>query len=312
VAERREGRPYVWTAEDGLLLRERVLPLETAGEMLNAAEEALRRGDLVTAEALFRQGADAADDDPGPVGGGTAADGSALDGADWRSLAMLRLGWLYGLQDRAAQARIAVSGAAGGTGGVGEIADAFLAAYDTADAPRALAAALAARPYVTAGMNPDEVLWPGYVLAAWVTKHGVDTLGDEPATTLRIDLGLPIREVAVADLDGDGADEVAVVLERPAGALARTPDQPADLWVVDPGEPVAVAIPVTSGDLHLAEPAELPSGPGLNLTGAEASFILGWDNNVPALFSAEPPHVLVAYPPGRDPRVGYEPCVVHP
>jgi hypothetical protein len=286
---------------------------ETAAELANVAEEALRKGDLDTAEALFRQAADAADDVPvRTVPGAAASDGPATESVDWQALSMLRLGWLYAIQGRSAQARIAVSGALGGTGGVGEIADAFLAAYDTADAPRALAAALAARPYVTAGMNPDEVLWPGHILAAWITKHGIETLGDEPATTLRIDLGLPIREVAVADLNGDGADEVVVVLERPAETLARYPDQPADLWVIDPGEPVAVALPVTAGDLHLGEPAELPNGPGMNLMGAKASFILGWDNNVPALFFAEPPHVLLAYPPGRDPRVGYEPCVVHP
>ncbi len=290
-----ETRTYAWTPDAGLHLVERKTAVHTPQEAANTAEAALRHGDLDSAEALFRL-AEAGDPE---------VDGND-DGVDWHALAMLRLGWLYAMEGRTAQARIAVAAAVGGGGGIGEIADSFLAAYDTADGPRALAASMRARSAITGGLNPDEVLWPGHVLAAWVTKHGVDTLGDEPATTLRVDLSLPIRGAKLADFDDDGADELAVVLDRPDGSMA-------DLWIVDPGEPAAAAVLVTSGDLQLGDPTTLPGGgPGLNLTGAQASFIVGWDSNVPALFAAAAPHDLVAYPPGRDPRVGHEPCVVHP
>lgn len=286
----------MWTT-DGVELGDRSVPApESASELANVAEAALRSGDLDTAEALFRQAVDAAADDPD----------TPTDGVDWRALGMLRLGWLYAMEGRTAQARIAVAAAVGGGGGIGDVADAFLAAYDTADAPRALAASLAARATVTSGLGPDEVLWPGHVLAAWVTRHGIDTLGDEPATTLRVDLGLPIRGASLVDLDGDGGDEVAVLLDRPDGTVA-------DLWIVDPGEPAAAAIQVTSGDIQLGDGTDLPGNlVGLNLIGSQPSSILGWDGNVPALFDSTDLHTLIAYPPGRDPQTGHEACSVHP
>jgi hypothetical protein len=284
-------RTYTWNDLDGELevsdVQSRAAAGDAAPATLNDAETALRAGDLDTAEALFQEVAAAPVEGPEP------------------GLARLRLGLTYALAGRAAQARIAAANALDAPNGIAEVADAFLRGYDTSDAARGLATARESAAALSQPLDARDVLWGGHEIAAWIAGNSVADLVNVPESDLGAEMDATVVAAAVADLDGDGTDEAALLVSTELSG------QPV-LWLVDPAPAGSsstgvLVLPVAEGAESLAL-SDVNGEPALEVTYAGRDLLVTWDGAHAAIRAAESPAQILGYAAGTDPRPGHEPC----
>lgn len=292
-------RTYAWdraTERFALASREVSAPT-SARQAANVGEAALRAGDLEGAQSMYEQ-----------VAAGDYPLRDATD-VDWSGLAHFRLAQIYAMSGRAAQARIASANVAGGGGFLADEAGAFVDSFAGVDSPRALAATWQAflQPGpapLAAPLTTEALAWPGLVLADWVRQRGADTLGEEPETTLNVDLQVDVADAAWDDLDGDGAAEVLAALPAVSG-------DGWDLWLAtDKLGTVAVHRLGSADDITLGDTVDLNPGRGVPVTMDGTAGLWTWDGRGATLVSAEEGHAPLAYAPDLDPRVGHEACSV--
>ncbi|MFQ5460889.1 MAG: hypothetical protein ACE5EL_08855, partial [Anaerolineae bacterium] len=150
---------------------------------------------------------------------------------------------------------------------------------------------------------------PGLPLAAWVAERGTGILGPEPATTLRVDLGLDVEGATGADLDGNGTDELVLVLPRPSSPGDEAPV--GDVWIVEAAGAYPTAHRVASGDYTLGGVVDLPGHRrGVEATRGPEGMVVSWDGTAATIHDGRAPYRLTGYAPGEDPRPGHEACRV--
>lgn len=192
-------------------------PPRTVRQQINLAEELFRRGDYRGAQQAFAQ----------------AASDSNLKTEKWnqvehapRAFARFREGQALALLGREAESRQAMQKAVQAGGTVGQLARAFLKNYHGADAatrawamlPRELD--LAAELYDADGKsNADlpafahEIFFQGGVVAAYLQQHAIDAAAISKHFPEVGALGFQWRDSKVLDWDGDGQNELLMVVQ---------------------------------------------------------------------------------------------------
>jgi hypothetical protein len=192
---------------------ESLTPPTTQRQQINQGELAFQRGDYEAALLAFQRVlADTtliASDDNEPE-------------MDWPTYARLRSGELLALLGRPGEARAELASVEG-EGTLSQLARTFLQAYQGPDgAVKAMAALHAIDLYevVYADSSPDfrfpfnafTFYYPGVTVAAYLDTHPEAASSDAQKLIAGLQaMGLPIRNAANGDLDGDGQSEVAVV-----------------------------------------------------------------------------------------------------
>lgn len=212
-------RTQVWqwdkTAGRFVMASETFSTPETPRQQFNLAESLLRQGEYEQAAVEFHK-----------VLTTTATpELAALEDSstDWPALAHLRLGQTYALlgYPEDARAELGQAEAAGST--IGELASAFLQAYQEEDVTRAWAAMLEE-------VNLEELLYnesagnlgfpvdafglyyPGLAVAAYLDRHPEAVTGAVGDLMVNLTLaGFNLKAVLIEDISGDGQPEVAFV-----------------------------------------------------------------------------------------------------
>lgn len=207
---------YRFQGDGYVLAGSQLSPPTVQRHYVNAAEELFLKGDYAAAAAGFKTAIDARGLPP--------EEGVQVN---WTAYSWFRLAETYALLNNEAAARAALAEARQAGSTIGDLAVAFAQAYDGPDAAaRALAAAsnvdLYERLYQGKAGNLDVpvdgrvVLYPAGAVLAYLNSHS-DLPGRSPAEIGKAlqALGLTTPSLLAADLNGDGQNELAVML--PAG-----------------------------------------------------------------------------------------------
>jgi len=279
---------YRWDGERFVLAASAQDPPLNRRQVINRAEAALRAGAYRAALATYRRLLEEPDLSDEPRGA------TAQGKPDWVAYATLRLGQVHALlgEREAALAMLAQAEAAGST--VGRLARRFREAYETTDDPAAAWGALLADTEIYAEEYEDRgnlvafpgdalgALYPGMALAA-VLNDQPQAVGSGPEALRAAwaERGLGVTAILVADLDGDGGDEV-VVVQPVTPPRAQTPYLERGLaaaWVLDRGPDGWFAALLERlegrGDVQLEGPLPVP-GTG-HQTVRIGTRVRGWD-----------------------------------
>lgn len=276
LAHQQQTRTFRWTGDAYALVSEETEPPRTRRQQVNVAEAAFQRGDYTEAITAYQK---AAEDE------GLSED--AQTRVDWRAYAVFRSGQLHALLGQAGQARQALSTAREAGPLLDSLATAFLEAYQDGDVAAAWAALQKTDLHgkveqgeagnLGAPMDPLMVLYPSIAVTAYLNgdENRVDA-GPEALASAMEALGLPLPQVVLADVDGDGQQEAVFIITSSGQDSAWVADRQSGQWV-----PHLLA---RAAEVHLEETVPISNQPLSALvfrlpaeTGFPQPTIMAWD-----------------------------------
>ena len=213
---------WQWSEDMGRFIKieENISDPETRRQQVNVAEAFLRAGDYEKAVIEYRK---AIEDD-------TLAGESRYYGSepDWIAFSRLRLGQIYALLGQEIDARAALEPALVVCHHIGQLVGIFYEQYQGGDTVVTAWVEMMNKTDLYRSLYEDkagdlgfpmdafDIYYPGLAVAAYLDRHpeATDYASDELLAALTT-LGLDVKTVLIADLNGDGKPEVAFITPDP-------------------------------------------------------------------------------------------------